>query len=102
MTIKTNAIESLKTLNVSFLKTSSCWDIRHNNFGPTSQVRKDMQNIFAQDENIKELTIVIGAKGRSEHSKTELLIFNSTNKTALVGTVETGYRDFYTYQRPKK
>ena len=97
MTIQKDITESLAQLNVQFIKKSGVWNIHNSQFSKACKFKKDIQKIKIENPDIDEITVVIGAIGRTQHSKTEVLIFDSTKKTGLIGTKETLYRDFYVY-----
>ena len=97
MTILREVSTSLADLNVHFIAKSHVWNIHNSQFSKACKFKKDISKIKIENPDIEEITVVIGAIGRSQHSKTEVLIFDSTKKTGLIGTKETLYRDFYVY-----
>lgn len=98
-TIFTQVIESLDKIDVQYISGTTCWNYRRNKFGKNSNLRKKIELFFKHEPYIKEITVVVGRKGKTQHSSTELHIFDSTHKKELVGTVSACYRDYYVFTR---
>jgi len=83
MAIANSIIKNLEANNGEFLGLSSVWDIY--GCGPlgarkTSNVYKDIQK-FTSDKDVKKVWVKGGAKGWSQHSETQVLIFDVSNMT---------------------
>lgn len=75
-------IKDIEKNNGSFLCFSSVWNYWDANIGSkNSNAGKAIDKIFSENPDINEVLIAIGAKGRSAHSKTQLLLFDISNMT---------------------
>lgn len=75
--------EKIEENNGIFLSFSSVWNVYKSKIGQSkkSRVYKDVQAIFTDDKNIKKIWAKVGTHGRSQHSKTEILLFDVTAMT---------------------
>ena len=93
-TLKTVIINSMKDAGAKHVADTTCWNYRaFKHESKNSNLAKVLNSLVKNaDEN---LIIVIGKKGRSQHSKTDLHIFKC-KKSVLIFSHDVAYRDFWT------
>ena len=70
--------DKIEQNNGKFLSLSSCWDVygtKKIGANKRSTVYKDVQNLLKK-QGITKIWAKVGAHGRSQHSKTEVLLFD--------------------------
>ena len=80
-TIATSTIELMESNKAKFIGFTSVWDYHNSQIGQNknSQVYNDVLSAFKSNKKAQRILVLVGAKGRSAHSKTEMLIFDITN-----------------------
>ena len=84
MTIAQTIISDVENNGGKFITMSSLWD--YHNCGsigkPGSNVHTALKKAFDDNPAIQKIWVKSGAKGRTQHSRTEMLIFDVTNMEA--------------------
>ena len=93
MTILKNYISEMKKENIDFVGSSSVWNVHNVKIEKTAiqkntNLNTDLKKFFKAGKLEKGVTIFVGAKGRSQHSKSELLIFNGISEDLRVITFD--------------
>ena len=93
-TIKNLVIKALKG-KAEYVTESFCYNYHNNKFrSKNSRLYKDFQALpkIARPEYY---FVVVGAIGKSAHSKTQLLIFKADGTKKNIGTYDVGFRDYW-------
>lgn len=92
-TIKSQLIENLQNKDATHIADTVCWNYYANNFGVNSNLAKTLKTLPALDEKYGYL-VVVGAKGSSQHSKTNLHIFKA-KLGVQIDSYDIYYRDYW-------
>jgi len=87
MKISKEITNRLEKNNGRYLMTTTVWNVHNSGLGDSkaSNVRIAVDALFAKFPKISNIYVEVGAKGRSQHSASEVLIFDSSrmNKADL-------------------
>lgn len=83
MTIAESTIELMESNGAVYIQQSTVWDfysVYYKRLGEnkSSNVYKDVAGIFSKNPDVHRITAIIGAKGRTQHSATQVLLFDTT------------------------
>ncbi len=83
MTIANHITEKMEQNNAKFIGMSSVWDVHNSRIGQekTSNVYRDVKAAFNSKKSISRITAIVGAKGRTAHSSSQVLLFDTTDMT---------------------
>lgn len=79
-TIASDLIERIEKNGGKFLEYSSVWDVHNSSIGQSknSNVYTQVKRILEKNPKMK-INAFVGAKGRTQHSASEVLLFDTTN-----------------------
>ena len=92
--IKNRVIKLLEG-KAEYIAESSCYNYHNNKFrSKNSRLYKDFQALpkIAKHEHY---FVVVGAIGKSTHSKTQLLIFKVDGSNCIIGSYDVGFRHYW-------
>ena len=92
--LRTKLIEHLAKFNAEYITSAKCYN--YHSFvdkSKTSNLAKTIDSLPKPTENHRYL-VVVGAKGRSQHSSTDLHIFLA-KCDGTIGTYETMFRSYW-------
>ena len=96
MTIASELIKKVEANNGIYLTQSSVWDVYHAQIGEhkRSNVYKAVEKCFSENKAINKIWAKVGAHGRSQHSASEVLLFDVSDMAetdiAKAGITYTG------------
>ncbi len=84
MTIADHITNRMEENKAKYICMSSVWDVYNSSIGQekTSNVYKDVKKAFESKKKVLRITAIVGAKGRSAHSPSQVLLFDTTAMTA--------------------
>ena len=101
-TIKQSVINTMTENNASYLASTNCYNYYRNNFdSKQANVNKLALNLFLADSSLACLCVVVGKKGRSQRSATDLHLFDVKNVQGLIGWPMTNGQSFFIIHRSK-
>ena len=83
MTIKTNQISKMEKLGAKFIGSSTIWDIRGCEQACSidgRNLKKKLTELYLNNPTMNKIIVLVGARGRTQHSATELNIFSYNAK----------------------
>jgi len=80
MTIRIKTIESVEKIGGRIIADTTVWDYHNSGLGGKgSNLRKTVNDIFAKNPDITTILAICGKKGRSQHSATNVHVFDVTD-----------------------
>jgi len=74
----------MKTLGAKYITSVNFWDVRrqerHGSISNSKNLNKKLKEIYTRNPKLNKIVVIVGRRGRSQHSATELNIFSYTSK----------------------
>ena len=101
-TIKECVIKTMTDNNASYLASTTCYNYYRTTLdSKQANVNKLALSLFLKDDDLACLCVVVGKKGWSQHSATDLHLFDVKNVTGLIEWPTTNGQSFFIIHRSK-